>query len=83
MSRIRVKPVRTFMLRALLACGVGILGCTDDSAEMFNCYLAPDVPPILIKGESVSEASKKCEKEQGQACTCSAVQSYRGIVAPN
>ena len=69
--------------RVLFVCAVAATGCTDDAADMFNCYLAPDVPPIVIREDSASAATKKCEQEQGQACTCSPVQTYKGIVSPN
>jgi hypothetical protein len=93
MFRLRASPetpmvcrLHDRLRRALSVCAVaatGVLaGCTDDAAELFNCYLAADVPPIVIRESSATDASKKCEEEQGQACTCSAV-SYRGIVSPN
>ena len=69
--------------RALIVCAVSAMACTDDAADMFNCYLAPDVPPIVIKEDSATEATKKCEEQQGQACTCSPVQTYKGIVSPS
>jgi hypothetical protein len=79
----RHRVLRSTLQRALLVCLLGTLGCTDDAAAMYNCYLAPDVPPIVIREDSASGATKKCEQEQGQACTCSPVQTYKGIVSPD
>lgn len=59
-----------------------IAGCTDDGSDSYNCYLAPDVPPVVVHEESATAATKKCEEEQGQPCTCTAIRSYRSIVAP-
>jgi hypothetical protein len=71
------------LFRMLLVCGVATIGCTDDGSDMFNCYLARDVPPIVIREHSVNDATKKCENENNQTCTCSPAQSYKGIVSPN
>jgi hypothetical protein len=77
------RALRSTLQRVLFVCSMSMLGCSDDAAEMFNCYLAPDVPPIVIREDSASAATKKCEQEQGQTCTCSPVQTYKGIVSPN
>lgn len=53
--------------------------CTDEGTDMYNCFLAPDVPPIVVLEESATAANKKCEEEQGQKCTCTAIRSYRSV----
>ena len=83
MHRTMQRTLQRTLQRALIVCAVTLMACTDDAADMFNCYLAPDVPPIVIKEDSATEATKKCEEQQGQACTCSPVQTYKGIVSPN
>lgn len=71
------------LARVLAFALVATIGCSDDTADLFNCYLAPDVPPVMVRGKSATAAADKCEEEQGQQCTCTAVRSYRGIVAPD
>ena len=63
------------LARVLSFALVAAVGCSDDTADLFNCYLAPDVPPVMVRGKSATAAADKCEEEQGQQCTCTAVRT--------
>lgn len=61
---------------------LALAGCTDEGTGMFNCYLASDVPPVVVREASAAAANRKCEKEQGQKCTCTEIRGYRTLTDP-
>ena len=75
-------PTQRFIRLLFGAVMLAGVACTDEGTDMFNCYLAPDVPPVVVREESASKAAAKCEEEQEQECTCIAVRGYRNIVGP-